>query len=373
MRIAYGVMGYGRGHATRSSAALAALEHDHEITVFTSGDAYDLMAARFNTVRIPMLGYAYTADGRWSVAKTLVDNFSGATDLLFHGAGVQAVEREFRERGIELVISDSEAWTHRAAQHLKIPRISFDHVGIIAWCKPHFPDDLWLTGLRDGWGYRQLMGQPDRILISSFYPAEPKSPTTRLVGPLLRESVQKLTPSDGGFLLAYFNRGDRQFHPHVEQALRQIEHPVIVYGTSRVGISESLDFRAIDGDAFVRDLAACRAVIATAGSQLIGEALYFGKPFLALPERAFEQQLNARTLERMGVGRFASLETLSAADIEIFLADLSRYRDNLASHTRNGRTEALEILRGFIAELSPPLTPRQHTSPPPVNDGIMHS
>ncbi len=352
MRIAYGVMGYGRGHATRSSAALTALQREHEVTLFTSGDAYDMLAQRFNTVRIPMIGYVYDSAGRWSVTKTITGNFGGAADLLFRGKGVQTVEREFRERGIELVISDSEAWTHRAAQNLKIPRISFDHVGIIAWCKPHFPDDLMLTGLRDGWGYRTLMGQPDRILISSFYPAEPKSPTTRLVGPILREELDRITPSENNFLLAYFNRGDRQFHPHIEQALRQLELPVVIYGTTRVGVSESLDFRAIDGAAFVRDLAACRAVIATAGSQLIGEALHFGKPFLALPERAFEQQLNARTLERMGIGRFCALESFSAAEVEIFLADLPRYRENMSQYARNGRAEAIEILRGYISELA---------------------
>src|SRR3546814_2111621 len=114
------------------------------------------------------------------------DVCSSDLDLLFGGRGIDQVSEAMRSRGIELVISDSEAWTHRVAQRLNLPRISFDHVGIIAYCKPHFPPDLWALGMRDGWGYRQLMGVPERILISSFYRAEPAYPQVHVVGPMLR-------------------------------------------------------------------------------------------------------------------------------------------------------------------------------------------
>ena len=40
MRIAYGVMGYGRGHAMRTMSVLPALMAEHEVTVFAGGDAY---------------------------------------------------------------------------------------------------------------------------------------------------------------------------------------------------------------------------------------------------------------------------------------------------------------------------------------------
>src|SRR3546814_6470479 len=50
VRIAYGVMGYGRGHAMPKMAVLPALSREHEITVFASGDAYEVLAPHFNTV-----------------------------------------------------------------------------------------------------------------------------------------------------------------------------------------------------------------------------------------------------------------------------------------------------------------------------------
>lgn len=353
MRIAYGVMGYGRGHAMRSSAVLPALMREHEITVFAGNDAYDVLAPLFPTVRIPTIGYQYNDHGGHSLARTLARNFTPVSELLFGGASMDAVEREFRERGIELVISDSEAWTHRIAQRLKLPRISFDHVGIIAYCKPHFPPDLWMRGMRDAAGYRALMGVPERILLSSFYRAEPAYPQVRIVGSMLRDEVRNESPKDGDFLLAYFNKGEHQYLPHVDRALRELDHPVVVYGTPYTHKSENLDFRAPSKLGFVRDLASCRAVLSTAGNQLIGEALHFGKPVLALPERAFEQQLNAHMIERMGVGMQASMAGLTPSDVDRFMGHCDWYRGNMSEHASDGRDKAIEILLRDIEQLGP--------------------
>ncbi|WP_028081255.1 glycosyltransferase family protein [Solimonas soli] len=353
MRIAYGVMGYGRGHAMRTMSVLPALQAGHDITVFAGGDAYEVLAPRFPTVRIPTIGYQYNSAGTHSLPKTVARNFAPMRDLLFGGPGSAQVEREMKARGIELVISDSEAWTHRAAQKLGIPRISFDHVGIIAYCKPHFPPDLWALGMRDAWGYRQLMGVPERILVSSFYPAEAAYPQVRIVGPMLRDEVVRETPRSGDYLLAYFNKGEHQYLPHVDRALRELDCRVIVYGTGLRGDSENLEFRAPSVDGFVRDLAHCRAVLSTAGNQLIGEAIHFGKPILALPEAAFEQRLNAHMIERMGVGQRGDLMRLTPSDIDRFLGNGAWHRSNMSDHPRDGRAQAIEHLQADIEALMP--------------------
>ncbi|SHG86040.1 conserved hypothetical protein [Hydrocarboniphaga daqingensis] len=355
MRIAYGVMGYGRGHAMRSLSVLPQLMQEHEVTVFTAGDAYDVLAPLFPTVRIPMIGYRYNERGQHSLPRTVGENAGPLADLLLGGPGIEQVQREFRDRGIQLVISDSEAWCHRAAEKLKLPRISFDHVGIIAWCKPHFPADLWLTGMRDAIGYRALMGQPDRTLISSFYPAEPRHPGTRIVGPMLRDEVLRASaagrPASKDYLLAYFNKGEHQYRPQVERALQLLDHPVVVYGTPRRGRQGNIEYRAPSNEWFINDLAQCRAVISTAGNQLIGEAIHFGKPILALPEQAFEQRLNACMIERMGVGMRGDIATLTPSDIDRFLGNEAWYRSHMHEHARDGRKDAIETLHRYIGEL----------------------
>ena len=353
MRIAYGVMGYGRGHAMRTSAVLPALMREHEVTVYAGGDAYEVLAPLFPTVRIPTIGYVYNDHGGHSLSRTIWRNFAPMSDLLFGGGSLDQVCAGMRERGTQLVISDSEAWTHRAAQKLKLPRISFDHVGIIAYCKPHFPPDLWLHGMRDAAGYRALMGVPERILLSSFYRAEPAYPQVRIVGPMLRDEVRREPSREGDYLLAYFNKGEHQYLPHIDRALRLLDCPVVVYGTPHRGASDNLDFRAPSKTGFVQDLAGCRAVLSTAGNQLIGEAIHFGKPVLAMPEDAFEQQLNAHMIERMGVGMRADLLRLTPSDIDRFMGHADWYRSNMDEHAGDGRDEAVEILLRDIEQMAP--------------------
>jgi uncharacterized protein (TIGR00661 family) len=344
-------MGYGRGHAMRTMSVLPALMQEHEITVFAGGDAFEVLAPLFPTVRIPSIGYRYGTRGGHSVSKTIAENAAPMADLLLRGHGCETVEQEFRQRRIQLVISDSEAWTHRAARRLHLPRVSFDHVGIIAYCKPHFPPDLWLQGMRDAWAYRNLMGVPERILLSSFYPAEPAYPGVRIVGPTLRDEVRAMQSSTGDYLLAYFNKGEHQYRPHVDRALRLLDCPVLIYGTPYRGSVDNLEFRPPGNEWFVHDLAHCKAVLSTAGNQLIGEAIHFGKPFLAVPEDAFEQRLNAHMIERMGIGMHAELARLSPSDVDRFMGNYGFYMSNMRSHARDGRAEAVETLHRFIGEL----------------------
>ena len=363
MRIAYGVMGYGRGHAMRARAVLPGLMAEHEVTVFAGGDAHAVLAPEFPTVEIPVIGYQYDADGRQSVSRTVGANAGRVADLLGRGTACRRIEQEFRGRGIQLLISDSDTWTHKTAQRLGIPRISFDHVGIIAYCKPHFPADLWLAGMRDAAGYRAFMGEPERILISSFYPAEPKKPVTRVVGPILREEVLAARPSNGEHLLVYLNKGQHQYSQHLDRTLRLLDCPVRIYGTGYQGTTDNLDFRAPSNQRFLDDLASARAVISTAGNVLAGEATYLGKPILAVPENAFEQRLNASIIERLGIGAQADLKQLHPEDVDRFLGQLPQYRHNMTELRRDGRAEARLTLDRFIRELAPRPSARSRPAP----------
>lgn len=351
LRIAYGVMGYGRGHATRVRSVLPALMAQHDVTVFAGGDAVPVLSPLAPVVKIPTLGYVYSHRGDLSVTGTVARNFSGMSDLLLGGQGLATVTGELRRGDFDLVISDSEAWTHRAAERLHLPRISFDHVGVIAWCQPHFPPELWMRGQRDGWVYRRLMGQPDRIMITSFYAAEPVDAATRVIGPVLREELMNVQPRTGDYLLVYLNKGRHQYTAGLDLALRRLDAPVVIYGTPYRGRVDNLEFRPPGNAEFIRDLANCKALLSTAGNQLIGEAIYFRKPLLALPENVFEQQLNARMVERMGIGARGRLTSLTVGDVEDFLVGCEAYRDRMPASTGDGRTAAAATLLEFIDEL----------------------
>jgi uncharacterized protein (TIGR00661 family) len=127
---------------------------------------------------------------------------------------------------------------------------------------------------------------------------------------------------------------------------------VRVYGTPRQGSAGKLSFRSPSNLPFLEDLARCRALLSTAGNQLMGEALHLGKPLLVTPEDCVEQRLNAAAVARLGVGRQVRHQDFSAAVIREFLGDEATYRANIARAARDGRAEALAAIERFIHELA---------------------
>ncbi len=352
MRIAYGVFGYGRGHATRAAAVLADLRRRHEVRIFAGGDAYDQLAPEYPVVRVPGLSYSHGADGQVCELRTMRRNAASLLDLVCHGPRFRAVRDAVREFGPDVVISDAEPWLHRVARTLRIPRIGFDHFGIMVYCRPSIPLRDRLLSRRDVLLYSWLMGRPRRIIVSSFYEAPPRWPGVRVIGPLLRDEILTAKPRRGDYLLAYLNKGHHQLTPAIERALRESNLPIVVYGTGRQGSDGNLDFRPPGNRSFVQDMAGCRAIVSTAGNQLVGEAVHLGKPMLVMPEASVEQRLNAHHLERMGLGRQVAQRDFDAGVLRDFLAHERTYRENIRRAARNGRRAAVETIERFVTELT---------------------
>jgi len=355
-RIVYGVHGYGRGHAARAQAVLPELTRRHEVLVLAGDDAYDQLHRQYVVVRIPTLRYHQGRGGRRSARVTIQRNITGVLDLLLGGPTLQMVRDEMSRFGPDVVVSDSEAWTHRAARSLGIPRISFDHYGIMACCRLEGLSawdraGCWIESL----AYRALVCRPERMVVAAFYPATPRRKGVRVVGPILRQEVRQTRPLAGEHLLVYFSNARSHFTPRVEQALRGLDVPVRVYGLAdRIGREGGLEFRPAGNMPFVKDLSSCRAVYATAGNQLVSEAIHFGKPLLLMPEDSLEQQLNARYVARWRIGMHVRPAQVSEALLERFLGRVPQYAANIASHRRDGLAEALAAIEEAIDERAGP-------------------
>ncbi len=363
MRIAYGVFGYGRGHATRTASILPDLRQRHEVQVFAGGDAYDQLSPEYPVVRVPTLGYGYDKQGRLTTLLTFKKNLWHILEMTFGGPEYQQVRDALADFRPDVVISDAEPFIHRAARHLKIPRIGFDHFGVMVYCRPRIPLRDRIKSRRDVLVYRFLMGRPERIIVSSFYDAKPRWDRVRVIGPLLRDEVLNAHPTRGDYLLAYFNKGEHLFIPRVEQALRESDMPVRVYGTPRRGTEGNLTFKSPSNMPFVEDMAGCRAIVSTAGNQLVGEAVQLGKPMLVMPEASVEQRLNASSLAERGFGMQTTFDEFDAGVLRTFLANEAVYVDNIRRSVRNGREEAVATIEQFIHELVGPAPTAQVPQP----------
>ncbi len=351
MRIVYGVFGYGRGHATRALGLLPELLRRHEVLVLAGGDAKAALHPTYPVIEIPTLRFVYGRAGKRSNPATFGANFGAVWDLLTEGPLFRKVREHVRAFEPDVAICDADPWTHRVAASLHVPRISLDHFGVLAYCRAPIATADRLRAQGDIRLYRMLMGRPARIIVSSFYPSPAVDRRVVSIGPILRDEVRGLRPSNGEHMLVYLNNGAAQLTPDFEAALREARIPMRVYGTPRRGSDCMLEFRAPSTQGFLEDLASCRAVISTAGNQLVGEAMALGKPLLVKPEDSVEQRLNAAAVVRMGIGRQLAHGEMTGRTIHDFLAEADRYRTAALAQVRDGRAEALAALTRFTRQL----------------------
>jgi uncharacterized protein (TIGR00661 family) len=205
------------------------------------------------------------------------------------------------------------------------------------------------------WAVRWYYGWNSYVPVaSSFYspPLKPGFENVQQVGPMLRPDIVSTTPHKQDFLLSYLR-------PHtpvnIIESLAKTELPVRAYGLGERPSIGQLSFHAIDDRRFVEDLASCSALFSAAGNQLLGEALYFGKPVFAIPEQMHhEQQINAHFLKQMGAGDWVTAESFTTDRLESFLTRLDEYSDNIAKFAgrMNGTADALEAIENTLQKTS---------------------
>jgi uncharacterized protein (TIGR00661 family) len=130
---------------------------------------------------------------------------------------------------------------------------------------------------------------------------------------------------------------------------------VRIYGLGERPREGRLSFHAINERAFVDDLAGCAALVSAAGNQLLGEALYLGKPVFAIPEELHhEQQINACFLKQMGAGDWVTLERFTSDPLTRFLSRLDDYRANTAplAGRLNGTPDALAAINETLTSVA---------------------
>lgn len=352
MRIAYGVHGYGRGHAMRALAVLPELVQRHEMLILAGGDAYHALAGEYSVLPLPVLRYHHNRRGKIAKFATAIRNAPAVSDLFIGGPALDMTIQVLRQFKPDVVMSDSEGFTHRAARAMKLPRLSFDHFGLLVYCRPEMSATDRLACAGNAWVYRTLFGDPDRAAIVSFFDAPTKREGVRVVGPVIRRQVRDIEPTQGDHLLVYLTMGHDQYSSRMEQALRAQGCPVWVYGTNRTGRQGNIEYRPLDNRQFVLDLAGCRAVMATTGNQLMSEICHLGKPVLGLPMDCLEQRLNANQIGRLGIGMVTDRVRISAETVRSFLARADEFAAVARKLPKHGEQEAVETIERFAEELT---------------------
>ena len=356
----YSLSGEGRGHATRVRAIVEELRRNHRIVIYAPGQAYDLLQPVYQesdvTVRhIPGLAFHYTRSHRLNPVRTGIKGLSYATR---YAALSRRLRSDIERESPDLAITDFEPALPRAARRAGVPFISLDHQHVL------LTSDLSSLPMELRW-HAFFMAQIVRgfcrgqmqTVVSSFYfpPLKPRAQDVTQIGVLLRSEVLEATPERGNHLVVYLRRFGS---PEVFRALEACGCEVRIYGLGDQPSSGRLRFLPIDMHRFVEDLATSRALISTAGNQLIGEALYLEKPVLAMPEhRNHEQRINGHFVQCSGAGLSVGMEQISPVHTRHFMEQCEAFRARINRRQVCGNTAALNIINQYLPGYKPIASP----------------
>ncbi len=352
--ILYALAGQGRGHTSRSLAVVDALRARGHGVAFCCGEpaAGRLRAQGESVVPVPA-PREYVRRNRVRLLRSAWTN----APLAF---GTPRIVRELAEHvadlGPDLVVADFEPFAPRAAERLGVPAVALSHQQVIseARCRVplRFAASAALTRLGIGvMAPRRLFR---RIVVPSFFFPPLRDPERAvLIPPILRGDVQAAEPTRGDHVLVYLNHPDGA--ERVARTLTALpDVPFVAYNLPSAAAAPNVTVKSPGRAPFVADLAACRAVVCTAGFTLLSEALHLGKPVLAVPNRGFfEQAVNALYLARSGRGGAVLSGRLTPEALRGFLARAAPLA--LGGPVGNGRAADLveDALRGSRRVFAP--------------------
>jgi uncharacterized protein (TIGR00661 family) len=192
-------------------------------------------------------------------------------------------------------------------------------------------------------------------IVSSFYfpPLKAHCRNVTQVGVLLRKQVLAAPRERGSHLVAYFRRFASA---EVWNALGQCGCEVRAYGVGARPRLGSLRFFEVDPERFLADLATSRGLISTAGNQLVGEALYLGKPVLAIPEPGnYEQAINAHFLREIGAGTSVEMDRFTPGMVHRFLENAGDFPCSMNRSRLCGNPVALAVINRILKGSPSPL------------------
>jgi uncharacterized protein (TIGR00661 family) len=352
--ICYGIAGEGRGHATRARAVIDILKKRHTIIIYTSGQALSLLEPLSKnenvTIReIPVPRFQYNEkNSRLDYIKT---SLHGLRYLKGLPGLIKDLSEQFRLEKPDLVISDFEPATPRAARRSGVPLLYFNHQSFLtAYDLSSLPLKLRIqASLMSPFVKAFCPGNREKI-VSSFYfpPLKRNASRVTQIGVILGKEVMNARITNGKHLVVYL----RKFSSKVLlNALHDLGIPVKIYGLGEYSPYGQIEFRKVSIEHFIEDLSSSMALITTAGNQVVGEALYLGKPVLAIPEPGnFEQEINGHFVNYSMTGLSVPMDDINSSLVSSFMEKLPQYKKNIEREKLSGNDTALAIIQKQLSD-----------------------
>jgi uncharacterized protein (TIGR00661 family) len=211
-----------------------------------------------------------------------------------------------------------------------LPVVSIDNMQVINRCRH---DDSITSGKGFDFDLARVavkikMPGAYHYLVTSFFFPEVRKKYTTLVPPILRPEVIAARREPGAHVLVYQTSPTNQ---SLVPTLKKLPYRFRVYGMGREGQEGNVTLCGFSEPGFLEDLRTARAAVAGGGFSLLSEAVSLKVPLLSVPvAHQYEQELNARYLEKLGYGAWA--RKLELEPLTQFLDRVDEYQRALESY-----------------------------------------
>jgi uncharacterized protein (TIGR00661 family) len=358
VKIVLGVCGFGLGHSTRERPIVEGLlERGHDVILVTNDQSHEFFARHLPQVPnarvyVPVihttphgLDFEATANDPRNAQPEAHSAFWNACGLIEERFGTP-----------DLVISDYDMVSAQIAYLFGVPLVTLDQQSKFLGYEFPSIDSFTPTEHRMRLGYffpKARMRVATSFFRVDYPPVEDHSVT--IIPPILGRDVSGKTPAPiDGYVTVYLSAAN-QIGQSVDELLALFgefadHHFECFVDAEPADIPDNVTLRPNSRSDFVDCLRQSAAVIATAGHNLITEALYLHVPMFLLPFDHYEQQLNARIIAGDGLGCTAA--TLTRENLSAFFDNLDTYRQQRRRSSRvfneyDGDTVFLDLVESL--------------------------
>lgn len=342
--ILFGVLGIGRGHISRQLPQIKYfLNKEYKVAVIGFGQSYDFfmeMKKDYNNLFV----YKIDTPLYWG-GHNGIDFNKAANEKLneknFIKQSTLAFASIIKEVGVpDIVVSDYEMYSAQLSYIKNIPLITYDQQSKLIFGE--FPEQIrGSTPNEEIERLRMIFPKASKRLITSFFNFEILSSYSNekivVLPPAIRDEIISLKhrklPEDNSIVVyatANVNKKDGygDWYKILESLNSETRYHMFLPKSHKLPDNiGNVSFYHHGDKRFEELLGRCRGVIATAGHNLMSEAMYLEKPVYALPLNTYEQQISAKVI---GDNRFGVSETSLTVDkLMLFLSNINKYKENI--------------------------------------------
>ena len=322
-KIIYAVAGEGFGHSSRAHLiGQRLIDSGHELIFVGSKKSLAYLREHFRQLVKPVFGFsfAYSQGG--------VDAFETVRHNLSRWAIANRINERLFRKYLEpfrpdLLITDFEPFCAWWAIRKQIPFISIDHQHMLTLCRLRHRPEKWFERLLASVVTESYYVAAAAYIIVNFFDAPLNIDAAVLAPPIVRNEVGNFKAEPGDYILVYSTAGHDRDNLLSKLNRFRKRARFVVYGFNEDREKDNCILRKRSTQGFLRDLAGCRAVIASAGFSLISECMYFRKKMLLLPLKGqYEQIVNSYYVEKLGLGLEA--RKINRRSIRQFLQEVEK-------------------------------------------------